>query len=277
MQVAIDEAPAERGVAACLEIHRDERHFADRVDPAQFRVELDTVERRDAAVEQRDVVEVQVAVTFAHESGAAAPVDLRGNRFLVQIPVFEPVEGLGQPLGRQRARQLIEVFRAPVRDRARRSELAVGRRALAVGVKFGNSPSERVDQRRVEPSVGGLRAQQVALRETAHPDRVLDRRAVAVQPRRIDAAEDRRELEIDLGREAAIQPQLFLAVEAAPLEAREIDEAKADRFLDLVGEVAGENHPRDVGFDAFEVVRRVTESVGVGERRDQLRGKVPGV
>ncbi len=100
LQVAVDEAPAESGISARLEIHRDERHFADRIDPAQLGIELDAVERRDAAVEQRDVAEMQVAVTFAHETIAAARVDLRRHCLLVQVPVLEPVKFGGQQLGR---------------------------------------------------------------------------------------------------------------------------------------------------------------------------------
>ncbi len=116
-------------------------------------------------------------------------------------------------------------------------------------MKIGNPVGERVDQRRVEPTVGGMRAQQVALREAAHLDRVFDRRAVAVQARRFDAAVDRREPEVDVGREAAIQPQLFLAVETPPIEAREIEETEADGFLDLVSEIAAQDDPRDMGLD----------------------------
>ncbi len=58
------------------------------------------------------------------------------------------------------------------------------------------------------------------------------------------------------------------------LEGREIDEAETDRFLDFVGNVASQNNPRDVGFEALELAYRVAEGFGVGKRRDQPRGTI---
>ena len=63
--------------AAILEVHRRERDLAHDVDPAHRFVELDAVEDRELAVDERDVAEMQVAVAFADEAVCLAP---RGTR-----------------------------------------------------------------------------------------------------------------------------------------------------------------------------------------------------
>ncbi len=75
-EVAVEETPAEIGIAARVQIHGDECDLADGVYPAQFRVELDTVEQGDDGVDHRHVAEVKITVALAHEAGGFAAIDL---------------------------------------------------------------------------------------------------------------------------------------------------------------------------------------------------------
>ena len=59
--------------------------------------------------------------------------------------------------------------------------------------------------------------------------------------------------EVDIRAESTVQPHLFVAVLGPPLEGREVEEPEVDRFLDLVGESAGQHDPRDVRLEESEV------------------------
>src|SRR5450759_4462906 len=76
LEVSVEEHVSKIAAAVRFKIHYQERHLADGVHPAQSGVELDAIERRRLAVDQRDVAEMEVAMAFAHTAGDAAPCKL---------------------------------------------------------------------------------------------------------------------------------------------------------------------------------------------------------
>jgi hypothetical protein len=79
---------------------------------------------------------------------------------------------------------------------------------------------------------------------------------------------DRHHREVPAGGGAAVEAQLLLAAAAPRLEGAEIEEAEAHRLLDLVGEIAREQHPGDVRLDLLDLRDRVGVAPRVGERGD---------
>jgi hypothetical protein len=79
--------------------------------------------------------------------------------------------------------------------------------------------------------------------ELPHPHRVLERRSRGTDARMVHASADRVHGEIELRRVPAVEAQFLLAELSPPLERRVVEEVKAQRLLDLVGELAGEQHP----------------------------------
>ncbi len=226
------------------QIHEGECNVVDDIDVAKLGVELDTVEGSRHVVDENDVGQVQVAMALAHPPAVATLLpQWREQRRLEGQPLHQIADhdALGsQPLER-RAHHAGHVIRpAPV---------AVGRSNLGLRVQCRDALRQRVDVRRQERAVGKPLAQQCARREAAHAQRVLDRCAVIAQPRILRRATDRRHFEIDRWRKAPVQAQLLGAEMAPLLEAAEVEEAEADRLLDLPRGVTCQQHPRDVRLD----------------------------
>ena len=137
-----------------------------------------------------------------------------------------------------------------------------------MSVKFG-------DQRRHGFHVGGL---QIArreltielrvLRKTAHPHRVFDhrtllRRAISQrvlsfsanlrEPKAVFGPPQRGNVQIHGRGETTVQAQLFATKVKALFQSGKIQKSQVDRLLQLVGEIAGEQHPRDMGLDQPDV------------------------
>ena len=94
--------------------------------------------------------------------------------------------------------------------------------------------------------------------EAMHPDRVLDRVAADdADARPGGRRDDRNNVEIQPRRGAPVQAH-FLEAGVVPLRKRgEVEEAQVDGLLDLVGEVAGQQHGRDVRVDPFDALDRM--------------------
>jgi hypothetical protein len=95
-------------------------------------------------------------------------------------------------------------------------------------------------------------------RKLAHPNRVFDRFAIAAETRCAIGHRDRHDVDVQRLGKAAIEADFFFTEPAPQRERREIEETEVDGLLDLVGEFAGEEHPRDVclhQLDAIAVMR----------------------
>ena len=107
------------------------------------------------------------------------------------------------------------------------------------------------------------------MRKPPHLDGKLDRGPVAADARRVRRARDWRHLQVQLRSEAAVEPHLFVAIELALGQRGEVQKLHPHRLLDLVGKVAGQQHPRDVRFQKAEIAGGVRVGRGRLERLDQ--------
>ena len=203
-----------------------------------------------AAVDERDVAQVQVAVALADEAAAPPFVQPRPQRRIGRRgPRLEPGQRLrvagevGQPA------DVGEVLHRVVEDVRRHAVRPVGRRRVDAAVKRGDLGGELVDQRRRQRAAREHLRQQGVLREFAHPHRVVQHRAVAFERGRGRTAADGDDVEIEVGREPAVESQFLGAEVPARFQRAEVEEPEVDGLLDLVGEFAGQQHPGDVRFD----------------------------
>src|SRR5437588_12322986 len=108
--------------------------------------------------------------------------------------------------------------------------------------------------------------------ETVHLDRPFDRRTWAAE-REATAGfpRDGHHAAIDFGGEGAIDPQLRLACQLAPIEGRVIQKRKVHRPLDLEGPLTCKKNDGRVGVDALDGLAAMGRRVGK-ERKHRLLG-----
>jgi len=85
--------------------------------------------------------------------------------------------------------------------------------------------------------------------ELVHFDRILDDIVAGAQFGSLTGTANGHDFDIDIRRQALIQPQLFLTAMPSLLQCGEVEEAEVDRFLDLVRIFTGQQQPGDVGFN----------------------------
>ncbi len=244
LQIGVEKAVGEPRQLAVEQVHDQERDLVHDIDPPERLVELDAVERRRLAVDERDVAQVQVAVALANEPPGLARLEARAQaRVLVPGPATQALELGHVGVGADQRLDLVEILRCRRQNRLRRAEGPRRIRARDPRVEGGDAARQRVDLGRAERAGLHHAAEQRVLPEAAHLDRVVDRLAVAADSRVHLAARQRHHLEVELRRGAAVQPQLLLAIEVSCLQRAEIEKAEIDRLLELVGIVAGEQHP----------------------------------
>src|SRR5688572_5421458 len=91
--------------------------------------------------------------------------------------------------------------------------------------------------------------QHVLLGKLPHPDRPLDRFTAAIYFESSTIAGYRDEVQVDGGREAAVQREFAFAEVAPALEGAVVEKAQGHRLLDLVSKVARKEDTRDVRLD----------------------------
>jgi len=79
------------------------------------------------------------------------------------------------------------------------------------------------------------------------------------------------DIEIEPGREATVEAQFCRATGAALFRRAVVEEGQLERLLELVGEFAGKQHPRNVGLDQLDVRHRVRVARRVEQGSDQGR------
>ena len=215
---------------------------------AQIAVAVDQPPLLDATVEGGARVGEAATQTIGEGRVEVGREEVRHRaRGTAQVGREDALEDVGAPLERDR--------RIPGRRRMHGRERAGDR--LDVGAD-GRPGADAVVERR-------------SLGEASHDDRVVEDLAVRGRSADADAplrvAHDGQHAEVDLGREAAVEPDLLLAVEAPEFERAVVDEApERDRLLDLVDPLAGQEHHRDVGLDDPDV------GSGLRERRGNRQG-----
>ena len=88
-------------------------------------------------------------------------------------------------------------------------------------------------------------------REAAHFQQPFDRWAGAVQGEAGGAGGDGDDAQVKLGRVLAVELELVAQGPLAPPQGGEVEEAEADRALELIGAVGGQEDDGGVGIDAF--------------------------
>ncbi len=243
LEPCVQHGVGKAGVFARHQVHHQKSDVVGGVDPAQVGAELQRIERHEAAILQQQVLQMQIAVALANRTAAGPGCECRCQRLcLLQGPGLDN----GQPL----LRFVVELCRVQM------NEVVAGRLHHPLDLKSRVDVAAR-NQVVMEPRnrvcqfahVGG--AQLTALKaavqpgrvgELAHPHRVLDRR-LAAHSNPIGRLRDRNDAEVDFRRGAAVDAQLLLAIAAARRQRREIQESEGHRLLDLVGKIAGEQHP----------------------------------
>jgi hypothetical protein len=262
---------------AGVQVHRQERDFRGHVDPAQRRVELDPVEDGEtvtarSVVHVDHVAEVHVAVAGAHEPPPAPLADqsrelLRGR----PGPGFQLAQALPAPgHGFGRGCQCLEVCQHRCEDLRRRSVLRIGPGSFRTLVETGNRDPQFIH--RGHRQLAGLQ-QPVELTitiEAAHVHGVFEHGSVAAEVRVLDRAAHLDHVQIDSRRQGPVDVEFGTAVPMPCLQRREIQEAEAYGLLELVGVFSGQQHGGNVCLDAFHGGRRMRETGGIGQGREQL-------
>ena len=268
----VDEPVREVRPPAVLEIHRGEGDLAHDVDEPEVVVELDAIEDHELAVDFRNVAEVKVAVAFAHEAVFPAPAERgRTRREFGLRPRAECLER--SPVGGilDQWQRLREVLPRVGEDVLRGAVRPVGRRDRDPPVERGDHRRERVDALRREPAAREQAGSKRVLGELAHLDRVFLHWPAAADDRRVGRTGDRDHVEVEGGGEPPVQPQFLFAAALARRERAEIEESERDRLLDLVGVAPGQQHVRDVRFEALHSRATAAPHGGIGERGDEPR------
>jgi hypothetical protein len=86
-----------------------------------------------------------------------------------------------------------------------------------------------------------------------HAHRILERLSRPVHPGVLVRSTNRYDVQVNLRGKPPVQAHLLATAMEALLEGGEIQEPEVDRFFDLVGVIAGEQDPGDMGFDEINV------------------------
>ncbi|WP_341772763.1 hypothetical protein [Burkholderia cenocepacia] len=245
------------------EIHQREREIARHVDPAQRVVEFDAVEHQDPIPPAHDVLEMQVAVTRAHETARMPIGEQRcdagqfgfvpyAQRGFVRHRDVERVEQ-GPALGRNACRAAGMAARRP----ARRVQMMAGQR-IGEGVRIRQTVVVRcAANRQHRPRIEPAHAHHVLARHRLLPvpapagrHRFSERASPAVRDERPDT-------QIQRAGERPIE-RAFRERAAAPLcRPREIDEGEVHRLDALVRIAPGQVNDGQMGFDPLDPARGV--------------------
>ncbi len=254
-----DQARGQVGAAMVLEVHRQEGDVGGHVAMAEGRVELDTVDDDEVVGHRVDVLGVQIAVAVADAAVRLAAAEPRVERAQTGVtPALDDrVVGGADGIAVQRA-DLGEVLVHQSRDHVRIAAVRDGGAGGGARVERHQTVGDAVDERRVDRPLGEQTRQHPVRGQAAHVHGVLDRPGGVGRSEREAAVarDDGQDAAIDVAGESAVEPHLLVAEVTPPLERGEIEEGEADRFLQLVDVIAGEEHVGDVRLDQLDAVGR---------------------
>ena len=254
------------------QVHHQERDIVGNIELAQRAVELDAVDHLKRLVEEH-MLGAEVAMPLAHESASCAGVQhLRVRR---HERVREALQGknpsdLGPLL--DDPQQLVEVLRHPPLHG--QDWHPTRRDSPRARVKLRQHASQRDDLAALELAALELRRQRAALVVPAHLDQIVDRARIVLfgQFQSVGCRGERAHTEIQIGRQPTVQPHLLAAHLVAPLGRAVVQEREHQGLLELVGEIAGEKHPRDVRLADLHPGRPVGIEIRPGERGANIAG-----
>ena len=251
------------------QVHQQERQVIEHVDAGDQVAELDAVEQGRLAVEQADIVEMEVAVAAPHAALRAPSIQQRG--MLHQHGdgrVAQPVDLRHRDAGWRRPPQILVV---DLDDRPDALRSAMIGRDFGQRVECGDPVRELHGQFRRQRA--GLRdvAEQRLLGKAPHHDHPIDRLAGPIEAQiAVGRPDDRLGGEIERRRGAAVERDLGLAGVPAQVRRRIVEIAVFDRALQLEGKIAGQEDDRGMGGDHLDALGRAPIAAGIGEKGDSV-------
>ena len=269
-EIAVEKDRTEIGPLADIEVHQKKGDLAHDVDAGQRGIEFDAVEDHDFPAHRHHVGQVQVPVAVPYSPVSFAPLDEVMMPFELGLgPGAEGCQLLAARDLRRTVPDLCEVFQGILANLGGAPIGRVGRGALGPSVKLSDRSRERLDAPRRELSAREHPVELCRAGKAAHLDAVFDGGAWTPQAGAIRRPGYGHDRQIQLGGEARVEPELFLAIEPALLERREVQKPEIDGLLEFIRERAGQEHTGDVGLDHLEVFDRMTEGLGCREAFNQ--------
>ncbi len=210
-------------------------------------------------------------MAFAHVAAAAARFEQVGEALMgAATPMFDAFQHAQLGGLAQQGPQLGEVLSHRRFDARRAAPRRIAIAAGNAGVEGGDALRQCVDVPVIQGALPRQPVEQRFLGKAPHLDGVFDDGARGrAQPRCVAAPPDRRDFKVDPRRQAAIEAQFLLAVEAPLFQGAEIQKAEIERLLQLVGELAGEQDMGNVGFQLLDGLDRMRIARRGAQRLDK--------
>ena len=195
-EIAVEHDIGRRLQASLDEVHQQEGEVVEHVAGGDERIEFEGIERHRPAVDERDIAEMQVAVSAADEAARSARQQQRPNaRKRLPARGREPLDRSG---GKQRG-VLAEGSVVLLDIGGKRVDPRRGLDHRRAGMGRGDGAGEAVRQREIDSAMVGETIERLGLVEAVHLDRIFDGFALAPERQRaVQFARDRDD--------AAIQP-----------------------------------------------------------------------
>lgn len=240
-------------------VHHGEREIAGDVDPAQRVVEFDAIEHQQPAAPANDIVQMQIAMTRAHET---VRVTLGQPRRDARQLGFAPCaqRGLGRPRGVER----VEQRPALGGDRGGAAETRARRTAGRMQMVVREARRQRVGVREAVVVPRAARGQHRVRLETPHAHHVFQRvvARAPLPPARAQRAADRAgeraapalrderpHVQVQRIGQRAVERAFGQRATSALRAMRDVEEAELHRLDDLVRIASREIHDRQVRLD----------------------------
>src|SRR5581483_9978934 len=155
---------------------------------------------------------------------------------------------------------------------------AVRVRACGGAMKLGDAPGDGVDLRIGQLATPCEAVQRALLGHAPHSHHVIES-ALSFAAHKAGptlSADHGVDPQVVAGSKPAVEPHLLAAHRPAPLDGPVVEEREDHRLLELVRELPGQEHPRDVALAQLDALGSVRVEAGIEHRRDQLAGWGPG-
>jgi len=254
-----------------VEIHDQKSDITENIDPAQFGVELDTVEQRHLVINQRYISEVKVSMALTYGAPLLPAQHQRHEPLVFGLcPLTHPFQLFDFIGDTQERTYMLEIFTDPVVNSLCLTEWSICRCYGRVAVKIGNALHQLVDMPDFKLSLLRQLTQQTARGKLPHTHCIFQYRSVTAGPRILGRPGNSDNIQIDLRSEAAVKAQLLVAIKMPFFQGGIIKETEVDRLFELVHELTGQEDRRDVGLEELYLFDRVWVEGWIGKGLDEL-------
>ena len=233
---------------AGAEIHEQKGKIIEHVHNGERIVELDGIKKDGPPLDLDDVAQMHIAMTLAHEARKCAPFQEWRKR-LNRSP--RRAAKRGHHLRREKL-WVVRKGRLVVlqnRKQGTRSEHSC-QEPVGAGVEPGNLLPEGSHGREGKPPLCCHAVIEARLLEAAHDQHPFRRLSLPTEVKSaVASARYGHNVEVKVGRRAAVQRELLKASGVALFQRRKVEERVFDRPLDLVGKFARQEHERCMGLN----------------------------